>query len=237
MQINPETGAVVLVNKPISWTSFDVVNKMRYAVIKNLHKYHIDVPAGKRKIKVGHAGTLDPLATGLLIICIGKETKNIETYMADEKEYTGIITLGASTSSYDLETPFDQQFETSHIFEEMIYQTAHNFIGVQQQFPPVFSAIKQDGKRLYESARLGEEIEIKPREIEVKSFEISRIEMPHVHFKIVCSKGTYIRSIAHDFGKKIGSGSHLSQLCRTRSGKYMLSDAYELDALIQEINS
>lgn len=237
MIFHPETGAVILINKPLQWTSFDVVNKLRYTLIKNLHKYVPELTPGKRKLKVGHAGTLDPLATGLLIICVGKETKNIDLYMADEKEYTGIITLGASTPSFDLETEFDHQFETSHITKEMIEQTALGFVGIQQQFPPVFSAIKQDGKRLYESARLGEEVEIKPRKIEVKSFEIPRIEMPHVHFKIVCSKGTYIRSIAHDFGKKIGSGSHLSQLCRTRSGKYVLRDAYELDSLIQEINS
>lgn len=237
MNFHPETGAVILINKPLQWTSFDVVNKLRYTLIKNLHKYVPELTPGKRKLKVGHAGTLDPLATGLLIVCVGKETKNIDLYVADEKEYIGIITLGASTPSFDLETEFDHRFETSHITKEMIEQTALGFVGIQQQFPPVFSAIKQDGKRLYESARLGEEVEIKPRKIEVKSFEISSIEMPHVHFKIVCSKGTYIRSIAHDFGKKIGSGSHLSQLCRTRSGKYVLRDAYELDSLIQEINS
>jgi tRNA pseudouridine55 synthase len=234
-QFDPEHGNVLLVNKPLEWTSFDVVNKLRYALLKNLHRWYSDPPGFKRKIKVGHAGTLDPLATGLLIICTGKQTKQIEQYMATDKTYTGVITVGHTTPSYDLETVPDCYYPTEHITPELIAQTAKSFIGIQEQIPPVFSAIKQDGKRLYTSARNGEEVVIKSREIEILDFKITQIDMPHIHFEVSCSKGTYIRSLAYDFGKRLNSGAHLSALCRTRSGEFSLNKAWELNSLIEAI--
>jgi tRNA pseudouridine55 synthase len=229
ISINVEQGCVLLINKPLTWTSFDVVNKLRYILLRNLHKFKEIKEGEKRKLKVGHAGTLDPLATGLLIVCIGKETKNIDQYMATEKEYTGSFYIGATRPSYDNETEVDQTYPTGHITTELIHQTTQQFLGDIMQLPPVYSAIKKDGVRLYESARAGIEVELTPRPVTIKSFEITKIEMPIVEFRVVCSKGTYIRSLAYDFGKALNSGAYLNSLCRTRSGNYLLSDALSLD--------
>lgn len=229
ISINVEQGCVLLINKPLTWTSFDVVNKLRYILLRNLHKFKEIKEGEKRKLKVGHAGTLDPLATGLLIVCIGKETKNIDQYMATEKEYTGSFYIGATRPSYDNETEVDQTYPTGHITTELIHRTTQQFLGDIMQLPPVYSAIKKDGVRLYESARAGIEVELTPRPVTIKSFEITKIEMPIVEFRVVCSKGTYIRSLAYDFGKALNSGAYLNSLCRTRSGNYLLSDALSLD--------
>ncbi|MBD1425346.1 tRNA pseudouridine(55) synthase TruB [Sphingobacterium arenae] len=216
-------GEVLLVDKPLEWTSFDVVGKLRNSM-------------KPQKIKVGHAGTLDPLATGLLIICTGKFTKRIDSFQAEDKEYTGVITLGATTPSYDLETEVDQTFDYTSITEAEIYDTAQQqFIGELEQYPPAHSAIKIKGERVYEKARRGEEVELKARRIVVNSFEIVKIEIPHVYFRITCSKGTYIRSIAHDFGKALGIGAHLSQLRRTKSGDFHVENAWNLQDLIERI--
>lgn len=215
-------GEILLVDKPLTWTSFDVVGKLRNTM-KPL------------KLKVGHAGTLDPLATGLLIICTGKLTKKIDTFQAEDKEYTGIITLGATTPSYDLETEIDQTFDISAITEEQILAAAKSFEGEQEQLPPAHSAVKIKGERVYEKARRGEDVELKPRKIIISSFVIEKIEMPNVHFRIKCSKGTYIRSIAHDFGKALNNGAHLSSLRRTMSGDFHVDDAWKLDELIKAI--
>lgn len=229
ISINVEQGCVLLINKPLTWTSFDVVNKLRYILLRSLHKFKEIKEGEKRKLKVGHAGTLDPLATGLLIVCIGKETKNIDQYMATEKEYTGSFYIGATRPSYDNETEVDQTYPTGHITTELIHQTTQQFLGDIMQLPPVYSAIKKDGVRLYESARAGIEVELTPRPVTIKAFEITKIEMPIVEFRVVCSKGTYIRSLAYDFGKALNSGAYLNSLCRTRSGNYLLSDALSLD--------
>ncbi|WP_039053063.1 tRNA pseudouridine(55) synthase TruB [Sphingobacterium sp. T2] len=215
-------GEILLVDKPLTWTSFDVVGKLRNTM-KPL------------KLKVGHAGTLDPLATGLLIICTGKLTKKIDTFQAEDKEYTGVITLGATTPSYDLETEIDQTFDISAITEEEILAVAKSFEGEQEQLPPAHSAVKIKGERVYEKARRGEDVELKPRKIIISSFVIEKIEMPNVHFRIKCSKGTYIRSIAHDFGKALNNGAHLSSLRRTMSGDFHVDDAWKLDELIKAI--
>jgi tRNA pseudouridine55 synthase len=229
ISINVEQGCVLLINKPLTWTSFDVVNKLRYILLRNLQKFKEIKEGEKRKLKVGHAGTLDPLATGLLIVCIGKETKNIDQYMATEKEYTGSFYIGATRPSYDNETEVDQTYPTGHITTELIHQTTQQFIGDIMQLPPVYSAIKKDGVRLYESARAGIEVELTPRPVTIKTFEITKIEMPIVEFRVVCSKGTYIRSLAYDFGKALNSGAYLNSLCRTRSGNFLLSDALSLE--------
>jgi tRNA pseudouridine55 synthase len=213
------TGQVLLIDKPLEWSSFQVVNKLRWLIRK---EYKI------KKIKVGHAGTLDPLASGLLIICTGKETKNISTYQAQEKEYTGTITLGGTTPSYDLETEIDQTFPVDHLTEELIKETTTQFTGEIQQKPPIFSAIKKDGKRLYELARAGETTEIESRPVTIHEFEITRIALPEVDFKISCSKGTYIRSIAHDFGAALNNGGHLSALRRTAIGNYRVDNAMSI---------
>jgi len=202
-------GQVILIDKPLKWTSFQVVNKLRWAIKK---KYNL------KKLKVGHAGTLDPLATGLLILCTGKFTKKIDQFQAEIKEYTGTITLGGTTPSFDLETQIDQQFPTDHITEDLVYQTTKKFTGTLDQTPPLYSAIKKDGVRLYELARKGETTEIKSRRIEIKTFEVTNIEIPKIEFRVVCSKGTYIRSLANDFGKALNTGGHLSSLRRTKSG-------------------
>ena len=220
-------GQILFIDKPLNWTSFQVVNKIRWAIRK---KFRI------RKIKVGHAGTLDPLATGLLIICTGKFTKKLNEFQAAAKEYTGKITLGATTPSYDLETAIDKTFETAHISEESIRETAHRLTGIITQTPPLYSAIKQDGVRLYEIARKGEETKVNARQVEIFSFEITKIDMPDVHFKILCSKGTYIRSIAHDFGKMLQSGAHLTELVRTKSGDFDLDEALSLDEFLERLN-
>lgn len=208
------TGRVLLINKPFQWTSFDVVNKLRYRL----------------KIKkIGHAGTLDPLATGLLIICTGKMTKRIEEFMGLEKEYTGKFILGKITPSHDLETAVTEEKDISMLTEEQIRSATAALTGNITQLPPMHSAIKVGGKRAYQFARKGQEIELKHREVEVKSFQIDEIRLPEVSFRIVCSKGTYIRSIARDFGNALGVGSYLTELCRTRIGPFRLEDAVSVD--------
>lgn len=219
-------GEVLLIHKPYTWTSFQVVNKMKY-LIKHHPSLMLD---GKRvESKIGHAGTLDPLATGLLIVCTGKQTKNIEQYQAQEKEYTGTFYLGATTPCYDKEKEIDAYFPTKHITKDLIYATTKQFIGKIQQTPPLFSAIKIGGKRAYDIAREGKTAEIKPKEITITEFEITRISLPEVDFRVVCSKGTYIRSLAYDFGLALNSGAHLTALCRTRIGSYKLADAMSLE--------
>lgn len=237
IRINVEQGCVLLINKPLTWTSFDVVNKLRYILLRNLHKFKTLKEGEKRKLKVGHAGTLDPLATGLLIVCVGKETKNIDQFMATEKEYTGSFCLGATRPSYDNETEVDQTYPTEHITPEIIHQTTQQFIGDIMQLPPMYSAIKKDGVRLYESARAGIDVELTPRAITIKEFEITKIDMPIVEFRVVCSKGTYIRSLAHDFGKALNSGAYLNNLCRTRSGNFLLGDAHTVEDVVSFIES
>jgi tRNA pseudouridine55 synthase len=212
-------GQLLLVNKPYKWTSFDVVGKLRNA-FKPL------------KLKVGHAGTLDPLATGLLIICTGKMTKQIDTFQAQEKEYTGTMILGATTPSYDMETEPDQQFGISHITEEQIKAACKQFTGDIQQYPPAHSAVKIDGERLYEKARRGEEVELRLRNVTIMEFEITGIALPEINFRVVCSKGTYIRSLVYDFGKALNNGAYLSRLRRTRSGDYKVEDAHEIMELV-----
>lgn len=228
-QENPYlTGQVLLIDKPLEWSSFQVVNKLRWLIRK---EYKI------KKIKVGHAGTLDPLASGLLIICTGKETKNINTYQAQEKEYTGTITLGATTPSYDLETEVDQKFSLNEITEQLIKETTAQFTGEIQQKPPIFSAIKKDGKRLYELARAGETTEVATRMVTIHEFEITRIELPEVDFRISCSKGTYIRSIAHDFGAAMNNGGHLTALRRTAIGNYRVENAMSIESFEELVKS
>lgn len=219
-------GKVLLIDKPLEWTSFQAVNKIRW---------HIKKRFGLKKIKVGHAGTLDPLATGLLIICTGKKTKSINEYQAQEKEYTGTFFLGSTTPSYDLETEVNQTFDIDHISEEQIYNTAKNFIGEIDQKPPIFSAIKMDGKRLYDIARKGETAEIQFRKITISDFEITRIALPEVDFRVSCSKGTYIRSLANDFGQKLNSGAYLSALRRTRIGNFSVENALSIDDFIAQL--
>lgn len=221
-------GQVLIFDKPLEWTSFQLVNKVRWLIRKNRNI---------KKIKVGHAGTLDPLATGLMIICTGKFTKRLHEFMGQEKEYTGTITLGGTTPSYDLETAIDKEYPTEHITEEDIYAFAKAYQGNIMQRPPVFSALKKEGKRLYEFARAGEEVDIPKREINISSFEITRIAMPEVDFKVRCSKGTYIRSLAFDFGEGLKSGAHLSALRRTKIGDYNVDDAQSLDGFIAEITA
>ncbi len=219
-------GKVLLIDKPLNWTSFQVVNKIRWLI-----KQQFEI----KKIKVGHAGTLDPLATGLLILCTGKFTKKIETYQAQIKEYTGTITLGATTPSYDLESEIDNTFDVSNITLEEIQSATQQFIGEIQQQPPVFSALKKDGKRLYEYARAGEHVEIPKRTIHISEFEITNIDMPNVDFRVICSKGTYIRSLAHDFGKALNNGAHLSALRRTKIGDFSVEDAFGIEGFEESL--
>ena len=209
-------GKLLLIDKPLGWSSFQAVNSLKWNIRKKF---------GLKKLKIGHAGTLDPLATGLLLVCTGKFTKTINELQAKEKEYTGDITLGATTPSHDLETEIDAHFPTDHITAEMIQKAALRFIGDIEQVPPVFSALKKDGKRLYEYAREGKEVEIKKRTIRITQFEITGIAMPVVQFRVVCSKGTYIRSLAHDFGKELRTGAHLSALKRTKIGEYNVDNS------------
>jgi tRNA pseudouridine55 synthase len=215
-----ERNEVILIDKPLRWTSFDVVNKIRWA--------------GKYK-KVGHAGTLDPLATGLLILCTGKMTKQIDTFQAQEKEYTGTLVLGKTTPSVDLETEVDAEFPTEHITQEAINQAVKQLSGVIEQIPPAHSAIKINGKRAYESARKGEEVIIKSRQVEVKEFEIDSTNFPEISFRIVCSKGTYIRSIVRDFGKLLNSGAYMSSLRRTRIGEFKIENALTIDQFLANL--
>jgi tRNA pseudouridine55 synthase len=223
--IDFEKGGVILVNKPYEWTSFQAVNKIKVRL-----KHYFNT----KKVKIGHAGTLDPLATGLLIICVGKFTKKIEEYQAQEKEYTGTFYLGATTPCFDKEKEIDNYYSTDHITQEAIYKAAEAFLGEQDQIPPMFSALKVNGVRAYEFARDNKEIELKSRKITIKEFEITRIALPEVDFRIVCSKGTYIRSIARDFGFYLNSGAYLTALCRTRIGEYTLNQAQELEDIISE---
>lgn len=215
-------GELLLINKPYKWTSFDVVGKIRNS-LKPL------------KLKVGHAGTLDPLATGLLIICTGKLTKQIDTFQAQEKEYTGTMIIGATTPSFDMETAVDAEFPFDHLTEEQIYNATSTFKGDIEQYPPAHSAVKVNGERLYVKARLGEEVELRKRQVTVSEFEITRIALPEVDFRIVCSKGTYIRSLVSDFGKILANGAYLSKLTRTRSGDFLLTNAFEVADLVQHL--
>jgi len=211
-----EAGEVLLVNKPLGWSSFQLVKKVRYmAKVK----------------KVGHAGTLDPLATGLLILCTGKATKQIESFMGQEKTYTGCFRLGESTPSYDRETEVDERFPTDHISMEALQEVKKSLTGVIAQFPPAHSAIKLDGKRLYESARQGITVYPKSRTVQVLDFDFTSVEMPDIYFSIRCSKGTYIRSLVHDFGRALANGAVLTELCRTAIGGFQLQDAWELATL------
>lgn len=209
-------GQLLLIDKPLTWTSFQAVNALKWAIRR---KFEL------KKIKIGHAGTLDPLATGLLLICTGKFTKRINELQGQLKEYTGNITLGATTPSYDLESEIDQEYPITHITDALIHETTKQFTGQIEQVPPIFSALKKNGKRLYEYAREGEKVEIKSRSIEIFEFEITNIQLPTISFRVVCSKGTYIRSLAHDFGKALQSGGHLSALRRTKIGDYNVHTA------------
>lgn len=217
-------GAIILVDKPLEWTSFNVVAKIRYALRR---KY------GVKKFKVGHAGTLDPLATGLLIICTGRFTKKIPELQDGIKEYAGIIRLGTTTPSYDLETEVDKKFPTEHITEEMIHSAAASFEGDIDQTPPIFSAKKVDGKRAYDMARKGESVTLKKSRVRIEHFDVTKISFPDVHFRIVCSKGTYIRSMAHDLGTVLNSGGHLIRLRRTKSGDFNVEDALGIDDAVK----
>lgn len=219
-------GEIILIDKPMDWTSFQVVNKIRWLIRSTF---------GIKKIKVGHAGTLDPLASGLLILCTGKMTKSIEQFMGQEKEYTGTFTLGATTPSYDLETEIDNTFPTDHITEELLHNTLDQFVGTIDQYPPVFSALKKDGKRLYEFAREGIEVEIPTRKVNIRSFELTQKALPKVDFKVICSKGTYIRSLANDYGKALNSGAHLSALRRTRIGEFNIEQAVSIEDFEKQI--
>lgn len=220
------SGQILLIDKPLNWTSFQVVNKLRWKL-----RQAFDI----KKIKVGHAGTLDPLATGLLVICTGKMTKQIDTFQGQIKEYTGTFVLGSTTPSFDLETEINDTFETKHISKSLILNTTKQFIGDIQQFPPVFSALKKDGKRLYEYARAGESVEIKSRTVNIQAFEITRIDGLEVDFRVVCSKGTYIRTLANDFGKALQSGAHLSALRRTKIGDFNVADAVSIETFIASL--
>ena len=220
-----ELGEVLLVNKPLRWTSFDVVNKLRYALKKRVGG----------KIKVGHAGTLDPLATGLLIICTGKMTKKIDEFTGMDKEYTGSFFIGGTTATYDSELEMDATFPTNHIDEKMLRDVAATFVGDIEQMPPIYSAIKIDGQAAYVAARKGDEVIMKMRNVTIKEFELTKIEMPLVYFRVVCSKGTYIRSLAYDYGKALNSGAYLASLCRTKIGSFDVTNAKEVDVWVKEI--
>lgn len=221
-----QAGQILLIDKPLNWTSFQAVNKLRWEIRQ---AFNI------KKIKVGHAGTLDPLATGLLVICTGKMTKQIDTFQGQIKEYTGTIVLGSTTPSYDLETEVDNTFETEHITEELIHQTTKQFTGEIDQFPPIFSALKKEGKRLYEYARAGETVEIPSRKITIETFEITNIDGLNIDFRVVCSKGTYIRSLANDFGKALNSGGHLSALRRTKIGAFDVKEGLSIEDFIKNL--
>ncbi len=222
-------GQIILIDKPLHWTSFQAVNKMKYALINKMGL--------SKKFKIGHAGTLDPLASGLLLVCTGKFTKKITELQGQAKEYTGTFYLGATTPSYDLETEIDQTFDISHIDESLILETVKQFLGEIDQKPPIFSAIKKDGIRLYEYARVGKTVEIATRKTTIHEFEITRIALPEVDFRVVCSKGTYIRSLAFDFGKAIISGAHLIALRRTKIGDYDVKEAMDVTLFEQSLNS
>ena len=221
-------GQVILINKPLHWTSFQVVNKVRWLIRQKLNI---------KKIKVGHAGTLDPLATGLLILCSGKMTKEIDRFQGQEKEYSGRFLLGATTPSFDLETEIDQEFSTNHITKEMIENTRKKFVGSIQQKPPIFSALKKDGKRLYTFAREGESVDVPSREVSITNLTLDPSGFPLIGFVTSCSKGTYIRSLAHDFGKALKSGAHLTDLCRERIGEFHLDQAISIDEFEEQLRA
>nr|WP_297919548.1 tRNA pseudouridine(55) synthase TruB [uncultured Allomuricauda sp.] len=220
-------GQIVLIDKPYEWSSFQALNKVKWALRK---KFELN-----KKFKIGHAGTLDPLATGLLVICTGKFTKRIPEIQEQTKEYTGTFTLGATTPSYDLETELDKTYPISHITEDSVQRTLELFKGKIEQTPPLFSALKKEGKRLYEFAREGKQVEVKSRTIEIHSFEIARFDLPEVDFKVICSKGTYIRSLAHEFGQALHSGAYLSALRRTRIGSFNVSNAVTPEVFKQNL--
>lgn len=226
--MNFQEGVTILVDKPLGWTSFDVVNKIRWN-LKQVLKV--------KNIKVGHAGTLDPLASGLLILCIGKHTKRIDELMGGVKTYTGTILLGKTTPSYDLETAFNEEFQTVHITAELMEKARTKFLGVIQQVPPIFSAKQVDGKRAYDLARAGKEVELKANTVEISDFQINTDRFPEIDFSITCSKGTYIRSIANDFGKAVGSGGTLIALRRTASGDLSIENARSVDDWISFIRN
>jgi tRNA pseudouridine55 synthase len=220
-------GAVLCFDKPLRWTSFQLVNKVRWLIKQ---QYHL------KKIKVGHAGTLDPLATGLVIICTGKATKTIPELMGQPKTYTGEITFGATRPSFDMETEIDAEFPINHLNKDRIKAKTQDFTGKIQQQPPIFSALKKDGKRLYEYARQGEAVDIPKREVEITRFDITAVDLPKVQFKVQCSKGTYIRSLAHDFGQALDSGAYLSALQRTAVGEFTLDQALNLEQFIEALD-
>ncbi len=215
----PDEGELIMIDKPLTWTSFDVVKKLKW---------------GCKFKKIGHAGTLDPLATGLLILCTGRMTKQIDSYQAQEKEYEGTLVLGKTTPSVDLETDFDQDYPTDHISKTNLTDAAQKLTGTLQQLPPIYSAIRVDGERLYKKARRGETMEIKPREVKVSLFEIDSENFPEINFRITCSKGTYVRSLVRDFGNLLDSGAFLSSLRRTRIGDYRIADAYQIEEFIKQ---
>lgn len=221
-------GQMLLVDKPIGWTSFDVVNKVRFAI---KHKLKV------RKIKVGHSGTLDPMATGLLIICTGKWTKGLQEFQGLGKEYTGEITVGATTATYDGEADPENQKPYTHLTKEMILSQANEFQGPLNQVPPIFSAIKKDGVAAYHLARRGKDVELEPRKVVIHSFVIENINLPKISFRVNCSKGFYVRSLAHDFGQELGTGGYLSALRRTAIGSYRVNDAWNLNNLIRSIDA
>ncbi|MGB0366209.1 MAG: tRNA pseudouridine(55) synthase TruB [Flavobacteriaceae bacterium] len=221
------SGQIILIDKPLHWTSFQVVNKVRWLIKKNI---------GFKKIKVGHAGTLDPLANGLLILCCGKMTKEIERFQGQEKTYSGTFQLGATTPSYDLETKIDQTYPTDHINPALVEATKAQFMGDIDQYPPVYSALKKEGKRLYEYARKGEQVDIPSRKVNISAFSIDTSALPQLSFKVSCSKGTYIRSLVHDYGQALNSGAYLSSLCRERIGDFHLNNAMSIDTFEAKIN-
>jgi tRNA pseudouridine55 synthase len=214
-----EEGRVILIDKPSEWTSFDVVNKIRKTI---------------RVKKVGHAGTLDPLATGLLIICTGKMTKQIDTYQAQEKEYTGRIVLGKTTPSFDRETPVDAEFDIGHVTPEMVTEAAQRFVGLIEQIPPMYSAVRVDGKRMYVQARKGRTFEIPARQVTISHFDVTDVNLPYLDFRVVCSKGTYIRSLVRDLGVALGAGAYLGELRRTRIGAFRVDEAQTISDFVQQ---
>ena len=220
-----QEGMLFLIDKPLGWTSFQAVNKIRW---------HLKNQTGLKKLKVGHAGTLDPLASGLLLICTGKKTKTIHELQQKKKTYTGTIFLGATTPSFDLETKIDAKFPIQHLSDDLLHKTAKSFTGEIQQYPPLFSALKKEGKRLYEYARAGEKTTLEKRTVRVSRFDITDIKLPEVSFLVECSKGTYIRSLANDFGKKLKSGAHLTSLKRIKNGKFSLIDAFTMESVVDE---
>ncbi|NBW28428.1 MAG: tRNA pseudouridine(55) synthase TruB [Flavobacteriaceae bacterium] len=222
-----QNGQILLIDKPLEWTSFQAVNKIKYALINK-----VGLP---KKFKIGHAGTLDPLASGLLLICTGKFTKKISELQDQAKEYTGTFYIGATTPSYDLETQIDETFSILHIDEELIHETVKQFLGEINQKPPIYSAIKIEGVRLYEHARSGENVEIESRKTTIHEFEITRISLPEIDFRVVCSKGTYIRSLAFDFGKALNSGAHLISLRRTKIGNYLVENAIDVNLFVNSL--